>query len=49
MKTKSVTRQRHAEREFNIDAELKGEFGDVYSEDILDEEAMCLAMADDEE
>lgn len=48
MKTKSVTRQRHAEREFSIDAELKGEFGDVYSEDILDEDALCLALSEDE-
>jgi hypothetical protein len=49
MKTKSVTKQRHAEREFNIDAELKGEFRDVLSDDMLDEDALVMAMSDDED
>lgn len=49
MKTKKVSKDRKKIREFNIESELKGEFGDVFSDDFLDEETMILTMAEDEE
>ena len=46
MKTKTHTRQRKAERKFNLDSELKSEFGHVLSNDMLDEEAFLMANDD---
>ena len=49
MKTKTKTKQIKKEREFKIENELKSEFGSVYCEDFLDEEAFMLCNAEDDE
>lgn len=49
MKTKKISKQRKNARKVKIESELKSEFGDVFSEDFLDEEALILAMADEED
>jgi len=49
MKTKTESKQRKQEREFNIESELLGEFGSVYDTDFLDEEAFILCNAEDDE
>jgi hypothetical protein len=46
MKTKKATKQRKQIREFNIESELKGEFGELCSDDILVEEDWVLASID---
>ena len=48
MKTKTKTEQIKKEREFKIENELKNEFGSVYNNDFLDEEALALAGEEDE-
>ena len=49
MKTKTKTEQIKKEREFKIESELKSEFGSVYSDDFLDEEAFMLCNCEDYE
>ena len=49
MKTKTKTEQIKKEREFKIENELKSEFGIVYNNDFLDEEAFMLCNAEDDE
>jgi len=49
MKTKAKTEQIKKAREFKIETELKSEFGSVYCDDFLDEEAFILANCDDYE
>ena len=39
--------ERKRERSFSINDELLGEYGDLYSDDFLDEEALVLAMEDE--
>ena len=47
MKTKAITKQRKATREFSIEDDLKGEFDDILDDSFIDEEA--LAMCEDED
>ena len=49
MKNKKPTKKKRQTKEISIESELKGEFGSVYSDDFLDEEALILAMDDDYE
>jgi hypothetical protein len=50
MKTKTQTKQRRQLRDMDVALmECKDEFGDVLDSDFLDEEAFCLALAEDEE
>jgi hypothetical protein len=47
MKTKTTTRQRTAEREFDVAVmDCKSEYGEVYTDDIIDIDVLVL---DDEE
>jgi len=49
MKTKTTTKEIKKAREFKIENELKSEFGSVYGDDFLDEEAFMLVNSDDYE
>ena len=51
MKTKLLTKNRHAERDFDVAMlELKSEFGiDFVGEDIIDEVAMAEVLMDDDD
>jgi hypothetical protein len=47
MKTKSVTQQRKAIREFSIEDDLKGEFDELLTDAYLDEEAFAMCEEED--
>ncbi len=50
MKTKKVCRQRKQEREFEVaKTDFTAEFEESLDESMLDEEAFCMALAEDEE
>jgi len=49
MKTKKTTKEIKKAREVKIESELKSEFGNVYCDDFLDEEAFMLVNCDDYE
>jgi len=48
MKTKTTTKEIKKAREFKIENELKSEFGSVYGDDFLDEEAFLCNCDDDD-
>ena len=48
MKTKTKTKEIKKAREIKIESELKSEFGNVYCNDFLDEEAFMLVNSDDD-
>jgi len=50
MKTKQKTKEIKREREFkDAERDLRNEFGDLLGDDFLDEEALCLTMAEYDE
>ena len=49
MKTKKVTKQRNRARDFDVAMlDCRSEFGDVYSDDILDEIAFIDLLEDED-
>ena len=48
MKTKIKTKEIKRAREFKIENELKSEFGNVFNNDFLDEDAFAMACDEDD-